>query len=257
MLLQDLFENMASNPLDQLIYNSNKMSVLYMDLLTHMVKNLYSEGLHEDMKRTVSKVVGQQKGRWFAENFLSTSSRRENPTAGMKNALLSLSKNPKYSSIPELSRLGHLEINMDVNIRTDKGISFGKHMNTLETLPIVLKLLSEKAPMDFKDKLKFAAVKLKNAIDGFYNMWETEQERWDKEWGKNAEAEKEREAKQRERTAIQQTAGTQNSQADNIINQVLGSLDKKVAHEIRTRLARSDNKLQALQQELAARGIRI
>lgn len=257
MLLQDLHENTVSNPIDQLIYNTNKMSVLYNDTLTYMVRNLYSEGNHDDMLRTTKKVVGQQKGRWFAENFLSTSSRRENPTAGMKNALISLSKNPRYSSILELQELGHMEINMDVNIRAEKGISFGKHMERLESLPTVLNSLSQKAPTEYKDRLKTAALKLKNALESFYNMWTTLHEKWDNEWGKAADVNKAREEKRRTATATQQQNGAQMSQADTIINQVLGTLDKKVAHDIRQKLARSDNKLQMLQQELTARGINI
>lgn len=55
----------------------------------------------------------------------------------------------------------------------------------------------------------------------------------------------------------QDNIGQQNVAVDNIINDVLGRLDRKVAGEVRNAIARSDNKLQALQQELTRRGIRM
>ena len=256
MLLNQLFENMATTALDQLIYNSNRMAVLYLDTLPAMVRNLYAEGYHEDMKRTVSKVVGQQKGKWFAENFLSTSSGRTNPTAGMKNALVSLSKDTRYAPVRgKLKELGGLEINMDINMRNANGISFGKHMNALESLPSLLKALVPNAPIDFQERLKIASVKLENAINSFYSLWSKLHTVWDNEWGAAADVNKEQAETKKVKQSSQQMNGAQLSQADLIINQVLSSLDKKVAHEIRTTIARSDNKLIALQQELTKRHI--
>jgi len=259
MKLLELNESMASSAIDQLINNSNKMSVLYLDTLPAMVKNMYAEGAHEDMWRTVSKVVGQQKGRWFSENFLSTSSRRNTPTAGMKNALLTLAKDKRFASIKDqIKELGGLEIHMDPGIRQVKEASFGKHMTLLEeALPPLLNILASKAPPESQDRLKVAALRLGNAVNGFKSLWNNLHKRWDEEWGKEAESREQREAKQREKTITQQTAGIQNTQADAIINQVLGSLDKKVAHDIRMTLSRSDNKLQTVQQELTKRGIKV
>lgn len=53
------------------------------------------------------------------------------------------------------------------------------------------------------------------------------------------------------------TISRQNAAAEDIVNQVLKSLDKKVAGDIRNAIAREANKLQALQRELAKRNIKI
>lgn len=49
--------------------------------------------------------------------------------------------------------------------------------------------------------------------------------------------------------------GQQKSQAEDIVNQVLSRLPRDIAHDIRTKISRSDNKLMALQQELTKRNI--
>lgn len=258
MKLQDLCESMTSNSLDQLLYNVNKMSVLYLDTLPAMIKNLYAEGNHEDMKRTSKTMVGRLKGKWFAENYLSTSSRRVNPTDGMKNALVSLSKDPRYANVQnDLKYFGGLAIYSSAEQRQEKEASFGGHVTDLESIPPTLVKMSERAPGEFKDKLKTSASRLKNAVDSFYALWTRLHTQWDNEWGKAAEVNAAKAAKDAKQQATKQATGMQNSQADQIISQVLGSLDKKVAHEIRQAISRSDNKLMALQQELQKRNINI
>jgi hypothetical protein len=49
--------------------------------------------------------------------------------------------------------------------------------------------------------------------------------------------------------------GVQNSQVDQIVNDVLSGLDQNVAHQIRQSISKSDNKLQALQMEMKKRGL--
>lgn len=49
--------------------------------------------------------------------------------------------------------------------------------------------------------------------------------------------------------------GAQNAAAESVINDVLAGLDKKTAGEIRNAIARSGNRLQALQAELNKRGL--
>jgi len=51
--------------------------------------------------------------------------------------------------------------------------------------------------------------------------------------------------------------GRQNAAAEDVVNQILRSIDKKVAGEIRNAIAREPNKLQALQRELAKRDIKV
>jgi hypothetical protein len=251
MLLQDLFEDMSINAVDQLLYNVNLLTMLHSDTLPGIIKNMYAEGNHEDMWRTTKKVAGQQKGRWFAENFLSTSSRRINPTTGMKNALITLSKDSRYKkNASQLKELGGVEINMDVAVRQEKGISYSKYVDIFAgELPMLLKSMASDAPLDQQNRLKVAASRLENAVNAFENMWLKLQEAFDRDWGKKAPESK---AKQKA-----PSMGQQLSQADMIINQVLGDLDKKVAHEIRMKLAKTDNKLLVLQQELNSRGIQM
>ena len=49
----------------------------------------------------------------------------------------------------------------------------------------------------------------------------------------------------------------QNTEVENIINDVLGRIDKRQAGEIRNVIAKSSNKLMALNQELSKRGIKV
>ena len=51
--------------------------------------------------------------------------------------------------------------------------------------------------------------------------------------------------------------GRQNAAAEEMVNQILKTLDRRVAGEIRNTIAREPNKLQALQRELAKRNIKI
>jgi hypothetical protein len=51
--------------------------------------------------------------------------------------------------------------------------------------------------------------------------------------------------------------GRQNAAAEDMVNQILRSIDKKAAGEIRNAIARESNKLQALQRELAKRNIKV
>jgi len=51
--------------------------------------------------------------------------------------------------------------------------------------------------------------------------------------------------------------GRQNAAAEDMVNQILKSIDKKIAGEIRNIIAREPNKLQALQKELAKRNIKV
>jgi hypothetical protein len=257
MLVSDLFEDMAPSALDQVLNGANKMATLYADNLTYLVKNLYAEGMHDDMYRTTKTMVGRAKGKWFADNYLSTSDRRNSPTSGLKNGLNSLTRDSRYGPVKDLiKQLATLEIQMDADVRSRKEVSFGQNMTQLESLPNILDRIASLAGAH-RDKVRTTAARLRNAIDGFYNMWERLHTEWDKKWGKQSDIDKEKEQKQKARKDTQQTNGVQANQADVIINQVLGSLDKKVANEIRIAISRQDNKLLALQKELTRRNIQM
>lgn len=252
MLVQDLFENVTTteSALEQLLNNCGKMTVLYSDTLMYMIKNLYAEGNHEDMKRTSKTMVGRYKGKWFAENYLSTSSRRESPISGIKNTLTTLSRDPRFKSAKSLlDHLGGLPVYMSSAQRMEQEASFGKLTGELESLPDLLKQLIPGAPSVFKQRLESISVGLKNAIQKFYSIWDRLHNEWEAEWGDET-------PKKAPKPPKDNTVGAQNSQVEQVIGSVLASLDKKVAHDIRTTLNRSDNKLAVLQQELTKRGIK-
>lgn len=258
MLLKELMESVltSQSALDQLISNANKMYTLYADVLTDRVKNLYALGEHEDMKRTAKTVIGRAKGKWFADNYLSTSARRERPIDGLKSAISVLTKDPKYN-VEGLSALGSFVILANSEKQAEVASSSGQYVSQLENLPTVMNKLAAKAPKDIGARLSTAANRLGNAIDAFYSLWNRLHEQWDRDWGPNRDKRLERQREQAEQSNKQQATGGQYSQVEQLVNQVLGSIDKRVAAEIRPIIARSDNKLAVLQQELTKRGIKI
>lgn len=249
MLLIELMESVLSSQsaLEQLIYNTNKVYTLYVDVLPDRINNLYAKGEHDDMLRTAKSVVGRTKGKWFADNYLSTSTRRERPVDGLKNALTILSKDPNYN-VAGLQSLSSFVINMNKEKQAEVG-SFGQYVTQLETLPDILDKIANKSPIEFKDRLKYSASRLRSAVASFYSLWNKLQTRWETDWGPNANP--------NPVDKKENLTGSQNSQLEMLIGQVLGSLDKKVAAEIRPLLARTDNKLAVLQTELNKRGIKI
>lgn len=262
MLLKEIVTESVvttESALNQLIFNTNRLQALYTGTLIDQVQRMYAAGDHEDMYRTVKNVLGRLKGKWFAENYLSTSVSRENPTTGMKNALLAVAKEPTFKSVSaDLSTLGSFKLNLSTQVQRETAMSSSKYVDQLaESLPYVLDRLSKLASPNFKEKLKATAVKLENAVDRFEAIFDKLHNEWDREWGPGAESAAERARKEQERANRQAVGGSQSNQAEQLVAQVLGSLDKKVAAEIRPIVMRSDNKLAVLQQELSKRGIRI
>ena len=64
-----------------------------------------------------------------------------------------------------------------------------------------------------------------------------------------------REKQNRANANLKSVKGDQNNQVAEIVNQVLSSLDKDVAGEIRQEISRADNKFQALQAAMKSRGL--
>ncbi len=256
MLLKELMESVlnSQSALDQLISNANQMYVLYIDVLPDRINNLYARGEHEDMFKTSKTVVGRAKGTWFAENYFSTSTRRKLPVAGMKQAMATLSKDPKYN-VEGLSALATFEIHGNKEKQAAVASSGSQYVTQLEMLPHIMLKLATRAPDQLKDRLTISANRLRKAVDSFYDLWGKLQDRWDAEWGDktSSEADINRTAKKAEKS----NTGSQNSQVEMIVAQVLGSLDKRVAAEIRPIVARSDDKLMTLQLELQKRNIKM
>jgi hypothetical protein len=62
---------------------------------------------------------------------------------------------------------------------------------------------------------------------------------------------------EREKKTKDPQVGQQSQQIEKIVNDVLAKLPKEVQHSVRTSIARADNKLMALKQELDKRNIKI
>lgn len=262
MLLKEIVTESVvttNSALDQLVYNTNKLQALYAGVLLDQVQRMYAAGDHEDMYRTVKNVLGRLKGKWFAENYLSTSTSRENPTTGLKNALLAVAKDPLFKSIArDIHELGSFRLNLSTQVQRETAMSSSKYVDQLaETLPFLLDQLSKLAPQSFREKLKTTAIRLENAVDHFDATFDRIHKEWDESWGPGAESAAERARAERERTNRKEIGGGQANQAEQLVSQVLSTLDKKVAAEIRPIVMRSDNKLATLQQELTKRGIQI
>jgi hypothetical protein len=228
---------------------------LYIDVLPDRVKNLYARGEHEDMYKTSKTVVGRAKGAWFAENYFSTSTHRELPVAGMKRAMATLTKDPKYN-VEGLSALASFEIHGNKEKQAVVASSGSQYVTQLEILPQVMLKLATRSPEQFKDRLTISANRLQKAVESFYTLWGNLQDRWDAEWGKQKQP-SETDINRSTKKAEKSTVGSQNTQVEMIVAQVLGSLDKKTAAEIRPIVAKSDDKLMTLQQELTKRSITV
>lgn len=257
MLVRELFESVVttSSALSQLVDNANSMYTLYVDTLPDRVNNLYAKGEHEDMYRTAKNVVGRTKGKWFADNYMSTSRHRNRPTTGLKEALLALAKDPMFqSSRGRLHQLGSFTVMLNKEQQMEVGGSGGQYVSQLEMLPDLMEELSNRAPGQFRDKLTTTARRLRSAIENFYSLWERLQKKWNEDWGSSSNTREQDTTRRNER----QSQGSQMNQAELIVAQVLKDIpDRKVADDIRRVIARSDNKLVALQQELNRRGIKV
>jgi hypothetical protein len=255
MLLKEIINEAvfsADMAIDQLISNTNSLAALYSGTLTNQVEKLYAEGLHDDMKRTVNTVTNRTRARWFLDNYLSTSTRRTSPIQGLKESLLALAKLPRYQSISSsLNELGSFKMTAYASgalSNPSEGVSYSGYVKQLETdLPLLLKKLS-KIDINNSDRFSIVAERLYTSIHKFYVKLKKLHEDWESNWGKSS-AEKKPEKDKR-------SFGQQYTQVEEIINNVLSNLsDRRQADDIRRILARSDNKLLTLQQELNKRGL--
>jgi hypothetical protein len=100
-------------------------------------------------------------------------------------------------------------------------------------------------------KLQQASSAAKNSVNNFYNLIERlNNEYYNSDVDGDIDSEN-------DVPAEPNVIGQQNIAVDGIINDVLSRIDRRVAGEIRNAIARSDNKLAALQQELRRRGINL
>jgi hypothetical protein len=200
----------------------DSIAKVYSDLKTMAEKWVYNNGQLRGFHRNAAG-VGK---RWY-DNFY---------WGKMEGDLRTLlEKNPKAAS--------KLQDFFDIE-RDDRGhISF---TTMSKSLPKILYQIGER--MDSRDLQRFS------------RSWFQRQKDYEDFLGR-VEAEINDEEDNDIPTQSQQPkdniVGRQNAAAEDMVNQILRSIDKKVAGEIRNAIAREPNKLQALQKELARRNIKI
>jgi len=173
--------------------------------------------------------AGSVRGQWFAKNYLS-----ERRVIGLKNSLKSLAKGPLSKSEATIEAAG-LELNMYRDTSSLKEITGNKHFQNLEfLLPTVLEEMCVIYPTQAAS-LRSLANRLRSESEKTQAMFEAAF----KPSADKPKAEK------------SDVLSKQNAAVEAVINSVLSGLDQKVAHNIRSLLARSDNKLALLQAELA------
>ena len=204
-----------------IVSTADSITKVYGDLKTMAEKWVYNNGTLNGFHRNAAG-VGK---RWYDKFFWNN----------MDNDLrLLMAKNPKAA--------GKLRDFFDVK-RDDKGhVSF----TTIgRSLPRILNHVGEQ--MNNKDLKRFAAEWFRKHKDYEDYLGRVEAEVNDEE-DDSAPAPKQ---------PKDNVVGRQNAAAEDMVNQILRSIDKKAAGEIRNAIAREPNKLQALQRELAKRNIKV
>ena len=204
-----------------IVSTADSLTTIYGDLKTMAEKWVYNNGTLNGFHRNAAG-VGK---RWYDKFFWNN----------MDNDLrLLLAKNPKAAG--KLRDFFNIE-------RDDKGhVSF-----TIigRSLPRILNHVGEQ--MNNKDLKRFAAEWFRKHKDYEDYLGRVEAEVNDEE-DDFAPAPKQ---------PKDNVVGRQNAAAEDMVNQILRTIDKKAAGEIRNAIAREPNKLQALQRELAKRNIKV
>ena len=204
-----------------IVSTADSITKVYGDLKTMAEKWVYNNGQLKGFHRNAAG-VGK---RWYDKFFWNK----------MDNDLrLLMAKNPKAAG--KLRDFFNIE-------RDDKGhVSF----TTIgRSLPRILNHVGEQ--MNNKDLKRFAAEWFRKHKDYEDYLGRVEAEVNDEE-DDSAPAPKQ---------PKDNVVGRQNAAAEDMVNQILRSIDKKAAGEIRNAIAREPNKLQALQRELAKRNIKV
>jgi hypothetical protein len=205
-----------------IVSTADSITKVYGDLKTMAEKWVYNNGTLKGFHRNAAG-VGK---RWYDTFFWNK----------MDNDLrLLMTENPKAA--------GKLRDFFDIE-RDDKGhISF----TTIgRSLPRILNHVGEQ--MNNKDLKRFAAEWFRKHKDYEDYLGRVEAEVNDEDEDDYIPAPKQ---------PKDNVVGRQNAAAEDMVNQILRSIDKKVAGEIRNAIAREPNKLQALQRELAKRNIKV
>lgn len=289
MRIQELMEaRNASDLTDELVRKARSLSTLYSITLPDILSeyDLNVEDPSNDMEvALVEKHIAAAtlrlasvRSKWFTDNYMSVGTRSlgrgsEKAVVGLKSPLIALSQVPQFKRIPGLHDLANLPVNMDAAVRQKEKQTYGKLMDAIdEKLPMVMvqlgKLIedidlqnagtslaryirqweSKKANATNYSKDMSGGIngiKLKKQGDAYVTSHK-------KDYHRNSDLVKKPEPKPED------NRGQQNAQVQGIIQHVLSQLDPKIAHEVRSAIARAgDNQLLALQKELSKRNIQM
>jgi len=195
------------------------------ETLKHMAKRFYDS--HGDLKG-FGMVAGGVGGRWFQTFYFNR----------LQNELFDLSKQNTKITVPLQQFLRGTEVKG--KIENAKGFSA-----ISKELPDIL--------AEIGAKLNYAPL-ANNARRWMHNREEYEQYLSDLELSDYEDDDKIEKAPKAPKDP---EMGKQRSQAEDIVNDVLRKLPSKIAGDIRNAIARAPNKLQALQQELQKRGVKV
>jgi len=195
------------------------------ETLKYMAKRYYDS--HGDLKG-FGMVAGGVGSRWFQTFYFNR----------LQNELYDLSKQNTKITVPLQQFLRGTEIKG--KIESAKGFSA-----ISKELPDIL--------AEIGAKLNYAPL-ANNARRWMHNREEYEQYLSDLEL---SDYEDDDDVEKAPKTPKDPAIGQQRSQAEDIVNDVLRKLPSKIAGDIRNAISRSPNKLQALQQELQKRGVKV
>lgn len=164
-------------------------------------------------------IIGSQKAQWYKSVF----------DTQLKSSLYALT-----NTLPKSLRA-------ELNKYTDEAMSNGKFSHIENSLIPLIKRIGQTIK---SDQLIAGANAAKSAMDAFNATVESL-------WNGEESGHTDEPVTQKQASGI----GQQNAAADQLINGVLSDLDKRVAGEIRNAIAKSGNKLAALQSELKKRGL--
>jgi len=181
----------------------------------------------EKFMKSLTFIMGSQKAKWYQDVFFKA----------LKPALYNFSK-----SLPPVLRNRLSQSLSDMVISGSMKNVEGSLIQQLDNIALVTK----------NARLKSAVTTAKDAIRE-YNLHIEKMEPIAARNNAPIDSGYDDPAPPKERSSI----GSQNASVESIISDVLSRIDKKQAGDIRNAIARSANKLQALQIELNRRGIKV
>lgn len=286
MRIEELMEAKAEDVIEQIRWNAADLEKIFSVELPH-IYNKYKEkltvsddadeverGLVKNYHTAFRSEIARPQSMWFKDKYMSVSARshfsQEVARDGLKNGLSQLAEMGAFRNIPFLKELAHLPVMMDPKTGGPDTASSKLMGEIVSKLPEVLFNIGRIA----NNKRVFELGKsLANSIKSWDKLYSTVQAaptssiKFKKKgdayisnktnpnkdaWKSNSDI-----VKSTKKPVKHDTHAQNMSQVDVLINHALSQLDSKTAHEIRTAIARSDNKLMAMSQELHKRNIQM